>query len=189
MKTKAKSGNAGRKRDSAGGLFKPANSFNRNLGVALFGKAMLQSEKLFLVGLFEKVGSYDKARRNVSQPFCEREFDRVARPELLDALLRHDPQPFLEYAAAIKAAKRIQIEGQPIQPFHARILRFANGLDLQFSPGQTIPFTAEQLKVKLKLPQSVEYIRRECKAVGVGLQPGTVGRPRKSPTIPARRKS
>jgi hypothetical protein len=189
MKTKPTRDKAGRKKFSAGGLFNPANTFNRNLGVALFGKAMLQEDKLLLVGCFEKVGSYDAAQRKVSLPFCERKFDQIARPLLLDALLRQDPQPFLDYAAAIQAAQRIQNEGQPIQPFHAKILRFANILDLQFSPGKTISFTAEQLKVKLKLPQSVEYIRRECKALGVGLLPGKVGRPRKSPTISARRKS
>lgn len=188
---KTKHTHAGRKRFSAGGLLSPANTLDRNLAVARFGKAVRSAKHeaiLRLVGLFDKRLAYSQREREISRPFCERRFDEIARPMLLDALERQDPQPFRDFAAAIEEAQRIRAEG-PIQPFHARLLCFAAAVDVKFSPGKTIPFTALQLKATMKLPQSVEYVRRECKRVGVGLLPDKVCRPRKLRTIPARRKS
>lgn len=205
MKAKPRPQKSGRKRGSAGELYSPANTFARNLGVALFGKAVRSAEheaKLYLVGEFEAVASLTEpgqARaRTHALAHAHRRFDGTARPELLDALLRQDPQPFRDFADAIEAAQRIRQEG-PIQAFHRQALLTAIALAPDFAPGQALPVTLKEFKAAMRqrfwptrpteqLPAD-EYVRRECKQLGIHFTADTVGRPRKVRTIPARRKS
>jgi hypothetical protein len=187
---------------SAAKLFSPTNTSERNLGIALFGDVVWTEQQatiIYLVGLFEKVGSYDEVRQKVSQPFCEREFDRIARPLLVEALLKQDAKPFKEIAAAVEAAKRIKKEG-PVHKLETEIMRLEDERLTNYKPvvvhktkrGRLIrldktdlpPLDNTELNKKLSrrlldCPDR-EQVRRAAKRLGVPLKTGKTGRPKKS---------
>ena len=194
---------------SAAKLISPKYTNDRNLGIALFGDVVWTEQQeviIKLVGLFEKAGNYVRAQRKISQPFCEREFDRVARPLLIEALLKQDATPFKEIAAAIEAAKRLKKDG-PVHKLETEILRLegerqaacksiAEKTDLYddehedaghlitLAKADTTPLdnTAlnDELSRRLLDCPDKEQVRRAAKRLGVPLKSGKTGRPRKS---------
>jgi hypothetical protein len=166
---------------SAAKLFSPDNTGERNLGIALFGDVVWTERQeviIKLVGLFEKIGGYSKAERKVPQPFCEREFDRLARPLLIEALLKQDTAPFKEFAAAIEAAKRIKKVG-PVHPLEAEMIRLED--ERQFGKKPVLDNTElnGELAKRLLDGTDKEQVRRAAKRLGIPLKSGKLGAPKK----------
>lgn len=108
-------------------LLSAESTFERNYGTALFGEAVhteRQMTLLKLVGTFENARKRPQKLQATAVRHCERQFDMIARPILLEALTKLDPEPFRELADLIKKAQQIR-SARPALEFHARALCMA----------------------------------------------------------------
>lgn len=169
-----------KKSHSARKLFSPENSPDRNFGIALFGDAVWTERQvaiLKVVGLFENVADWKEKERKRSLPFCERQFDSIARPLLLKALSEQDPEPFREFVAAFEAARRIKESREPVHPLEAAILRLEFERSRNRARKKEIREQTDELCKKLLNGVDPAQVRRAVKLLGVPYKSGKRGRP------------
>ncbi len=111
---------------------------------------------------------------------CERWFDQTARPVLIEALLRQDPQPFRDFIAVIDAARRAKEDGKPAHPLEVELCL----LEFDRLDTRGTELTISQLTEELcnRLPEGIEpeQVRRACDKLGIPYKTGKRGRPKKS---------